>query len=126
MRDEKRLMERGPKEHPVIMMLMMVTANAEQKIGTLIDLASDTNYITHKAARPLQLRCEDITSVIHGVGEMAMKVATKKYNLRVRVKIPEGKERAHELLCYGLDRIAIVHQAVTPQQLKSFFPRSRD
>ena len=62
--DENRLMESGPKEHPVIMMLMMVTANAGQKIGTLIDLASDTNYITHKATRRLQLRGKDITLVI--------------------------------------------------------------
>lgn len=110
------------REHPVIMMLMMVTANAGQKIGTLIDLASDTNYITHKAAKRLQLRGEDVTLVVQGVGEMVMTVATKKYSLRVRVKTPEGKERAHELLCYGLDKIAKVHEAVTPQQLKKFFP----
>lgn len=38
--------ETGLTELPVIMMLMLVTANAGQKIGTLIDLASDTNYIT--------------------------------------------------------------------------------
>ena len=31
-------------------MLLDVTANDGQRIGTLIDLASDTNYITHKAA----------------------------------------------------------------------------
>lgn len=38
----------GLEELPVIMMLLEVTANAGQKIGTLIDLASDTNHITHK------------------------------------------------------------------------------
>lgn len=32
-----------------------MTANAGQKIGTLIDLASDTNYITHSAANRLNL-----------------------------------------------------------------------
>lgn len=37
------------------MMLLEVTANAGQKIGTLIDLASDTNYITHRAASSLNL-----------------------------------------------------------------------
>ncbi|XP_048872855.1 uncharacterized protein LOC125744737 [Brienomyrus brachyistius] len=44
------LAENDLKEFPVIMMILEVTANAGQKIGTLIDLASDTNYITHEAA----------------------------------------------------------------------------
>lgn len=30
--------------------ILEVTANTRQTIGTLIDLASDTNYITHEAA----------------------------------------------------------------------------
>ena len=46
------------------MMLLEVTANAGQKIGTLIDLASDTNYITHEAAGRLNLKSEDITLVV--------------------------------------------------------------
>lgn len=29
-------------------------------------------------------------------------VRTKRYLLRVRVKMPTGTERAHELICYGL------------------------
>lgn len=75
---------------------------------TLIDLASDTNYITHRAARRLKLRSEKIT-LVHGVGGMAMKVKTKRYSLKVRVKTPRGTERVHELICYGLDEIAKVH-----------------
>lgn len=43
------LQRNGLAELPVIMMLM-------QKIWTLIDLASDTNYITHKAAERLRLK----------------------------------------------------------------------
>lgn len=35
---------------PIIMMLLEVTADAGQKIGTLIGLASDTNYSAHEAA----------------------------------------------------------------------------
>ncbi|XP_048067116.1 uncharacterized protein LOC125280555 [Megalobrama amblycephala] len=38
------LQESRVQELPVMMMLMKVTANAGQKIGTLVDLASDTNY----------------------------------------------------------------------------------
>ena len=67
--DKPGLMESSAlQELPVILMLLEVTANAGQKIGTLIDLASDTNYITHRAARRLNLRSEKITLVVHGVG----------------------------------------------------------
>ncbi|KAL1250804.1 hypothetical protein QQF64_018600 [Cirrhinus molitorella] len=111
-------------ELPVILMLLEVTANAGEKIGTLIDLASDTNYIIHRAARRLNLRCEKITLVVHGVGRMAMKVRTKRYLLRVRVKTPTGTGRAHELACYGLNEIAKVHRTVRPEQLRKFFPET--
>lgn len=70
------LEENGLQELPVIMMLKEVTTNAGQKIGTLIDLASDTNYITHEAANRLRLRGEEINLVVHGVGKMAVLVRT--------------------------------------------------
>lgn len=116
------VMDSSTCELPVILMLLEVITNAEQKIGTLIDLASDTNYITHRAARRLNLRSEKITLVVHGVGGMAMKVKTKRYLLKVRVKTPRGTEKAHELICYGLDEIARVHRVIKPGQLKKFFP----
>lgn len=47
-------MDSNTCELPVIFMLLEVTTNAGQKIGTLIDLASDTNYITYRAARRLE------------------------------------------------------------------------
>lgn len=112
------------QELPVILMLLEVTTNAGEGIGTLIDLASDTNYITHRAARRLDLRSEKITLVVHGVGGMALKVKTRRYHLRVRVKTPRGTERAHELLCYGLEDIAKVQNPVTPEQLRRFFPNT--
>lgn len=102
------LMSNGHCELPVILILMEVTANAGQKVGTLIDLASDTNCITHKAADRLRLRSEDETLVIHGVGGMTMRVYTRRYLLRVRVSTPTGRERAHEMVCYELDDIAKV------------------
>lgn len=61
------LVESGLQDLPVIMMFLEVAANAGQKqqqIGTLIDLGSDTNYITHKAASRLNLRSEEITLVV--------------------------------------------------------------
>lgn len=98
------------KELPVIMMLMEVTANAGQKIGTLVDLASDTNYITHMAAERLRLRSEDVTLIAHGVARMTLKAKTMQYLLTVRVKTNEGKERVHELLCYGYCYPLLSHQ----------------
>ncbi|XP_036068500.1 uncharacterized protein LOC112152419 [Oryzias melastigma] len=110
------------KELPVILMLLEVTANAGQKIGTLIDLASDTNYITHRAAKRLGLESEKITLILHGVGGMSTKVKSRRYFLKIRAKTPQGTEKAHQLICYGLDEIAKVHQVVTTEQLRKFFP----
>ena len=114
------LKKSGLCELPVIMMLMEVTANAGQKIGALVDLASDTNYITHKAAHRLRLRSEEVTLIVHGVGGMTIKVNTERYLLRV--KTPKGAEKAHELIYYGLDEIAKVHKVVKPEKLQKFFP----
>lgn len=110
-------MDSSTHELPVILMLLEVTTNAGQKIGTLIDLASDTNYITHRAGRRLKLRSEKITLIVHGVGGMAMTVKIKRYLLDVS---PRGTERAHELICYGLDEIANVHRVIKAGEVKFF------
>lgn len=111
-----------PKEYPVIMMLLETTTNSGQQIGTLIDLASDTNYISTEAAEGLKLKGENIKLIVQGVGGMEKTVATIRYTLRLRVKTPKGTVAEHKLICYGLDSIAQVNQAVTPQQLLKFFP----
>ncbi|XP_062416584.1 uncharacterized protein LOC119218794 [Pungitius pungitius] len=116
------LTENGLDEFPVVMMILEVTANAGQKIGTLIDLASDTNYITHEAAGELNLRSEDVTLTVHGVGGMQVTVETKRYLLKIRVTTPRGTLRSHQLVCYGLDSIAEVHQHVLPKRLQKIFP----
>lgn len=110
------------KEYPVILMLLDVTANDGQRIGTLIDLASDTNYITHRAASKLNLRSEDVTLVVYGVGGMKVSVATKRYLLRIRVGTARGTLRSHQLICYGLDKIAEVHWHVPAVKLQKIFP----
>ena len=53
---------------------------------------------------------------------MTMKVNTERYVLKVRVKTPKGTERAHELVCYGLDEIAKVQKVIQPEKLQEFFP----
>ncbi|KAJ8260443.1 hypothetical protein GJAV_G00182210 [Gymnothorax javanicus] len=121
------LAESGLAEWPVIMMLLEVTANAGQKIGTLTDLASDTNYITYEAAGRLNLRSEDITLEVHGVGGMKIYVKTKRYLLKIRVNTSRGTLKSHQLICYGLDSIADIHRHVSAKKLKKrakkeFFP----
>ncbi|KAL1249502.1 hypothetical protein QQF64_020507 [Cirrhinus molitorella] len=86
--------ESGLQELPVIMMLMEVTTNAGQKVGALIDLASDTNDITHEAADRLKLRGLEL-----------------KLRRGQRVKTPKGTEKAHQFICYGLEEIAKVHRS---------------
>ncbi|GAA6082858.1 uncharacterized protein LOC108181458 [Tachysurus ichikawai] len=55
---------------------------------------------------------------------MATRVRTKRYLLRIRVKTPKGTEKAHQLVCYGLEEIAKVHRSVSPERLKEFFPEA--
>lgn len=55
-----------PKEYLVVIMLLEVTTNSGQLIGTLIDLASNTNYITNNAAQCLGLSGESIELIVHG------------------------------------------------------------
>ena len=47
---------------------------------------------------------------------------TERYLLKIRVRTPRGTERAHELVCYGLDEIAKVHKEVEAEELHQFFP----
>ncbi|KAF1380216.1 hypothetical protein PFLUV_G00184520 [Perca fluviatilis] len=112
----------GLREYPVIMMLLEVATNSGQLIGTLIDLASDTNYITNNAAQHLGLIGERIKLIVHGIGGMRTAVLTKRYSLRLRVKTTKGTVMEHKLLCYGLESIAEISQPVTPQQLQKIFP----
>ena len=75
----------GLKEHPVLMMLLPVTAKRGDSLGALIDLASDTNYITHQAAERLGLTGEPISLVVYGVGTMKVRVDTKRYLVTIKV-----------------------------------------
>ncbi len=107
------------------MMLLEVTANAGQKIGTLIDLASDTNYITHKAVSRLNLRSEEITLIVHGFRGMKVHVETRWYLLKIQVKSPGGTLKPHQMVCHGLDNTADVHKHVTPKRSKDFLQMYR-
>ena len=111
-----------PKEHPVLMMIVDVTTKRGDWVGALIDLASDTNYITHQAAERLGLTGEPITLVVYGVGGMEVRVETKKYSVSLKVATKKGTWRLHEMSCYGLEEIARIAHAVDSERLERFFP----
>ncbi len=52
---------------------------------------------------------------------MGIRLSTKRYLLSVRFKPPKWTEKAHQLVCYGLEEIAKVHRIISPKQLKSLF-----
>ena len=113
---------KSPEELPVLMMLLKVETKGGQELGALIDLASDTNYITHRAAKELGITGDDITLVVHGVGKMEAKIHTKRYRLTVKKLISPRRLVFHEMICYGLDDIAQVECVVEPGRLGRFFP----
>lgn len=51
-----------------------------------------------------------------------MSVNSRRYHLRVRVKTPQGTEKAHQLIWYGLDEIAQVRTDIRPEQLQKLYP----
>lgn len=101
--DQREVANLNTCEIPVILVLPEITANTGQKVGTLIDLAADPNYLTHDAARRLRLQSERVTLVVQGIRGMTMEIKPKRYSLKVRIKTPRGTDKAHKLVCYRLD-----------------------
>ncbi|XP_026082522.1 uncharacterized protein LOC113058643 [Carassius auratus] len=119
----KSLMQQsGLKEHPVLMMLVHVTTKRGDSLGALVDLASDTNYITHQAAERLGLNGEPVSLVVYGVGTMKVRVDTKRYLVKIKVWTSRGTLKLHEMICYGMEDIAKVDRVVKSERLKQFFP----
>ena len=55
------------------------------------------------------------------MGGMKVSVATKRYLLRILVSTPRGTLKSHQLICYGLDKIAVVHKHVPAIKLQKIF-----
>lgn len=81
-------------EWPVIMMLLEVTANAEQRLGTLIDLASDT-----------------MRQQVESISEMKTSHSWSLVIPSENVRTSQGTFRSHQLIGYGLDSITDVQMA---------------
>ncbi len=106
-------------------MLVSVTTKRGDSLGALVDLASDTNYITHQAAERLGLTGEPITLVVYGVGTMKVKVDTKRYLVTIKVWTSRGTLKFHEMICYGMEDIAKVDRVVRSKRLEQFFPEAK-
>lgn len=111
------LFEVGLQGLPVVMMLLEVTANAGQKIVTLIDLAFDTNYTTHRVASSINLRSEEITLVVHGIRGMKTRVTISRDLLKIWIRTPRRIHRPHQLVCCGLGS-----KYVKPKKAQMLFP----
>lgn len=108
------------EEHPVVMMLLKA-ANSGPLIGTCINLASDTNYITNEAADRLGLHGEAIKRIVHGIGRMKT-VITKRYSLRLKVKTPKIKWQNTKFFVMGWGTLQRGLKQFSPKQLQKFFP----
>lgn len=59
------------------------------------------------------------------VGRMTIRVNSRRYFLKVRVKLPRGTEKAHQLVCYGVNDIANVQRVIQSEQLKKVLFRNQ-
>ena len=55
-------------------------------------------------------------------GGVKVRVETKRYLLKVRMRTSGSKWSPHQIVCYGLDEIARADRVVSPRQLQKFFP----
>lgn len=53
---------------------------------------------------------------------MEVKVERKRYCVSIKVATKKGTWRLHELLCYGLEKIARVDHSVNSGHLEKLFP----
>ena len=114
--------QKKEEEQAVLLLLQNIQSNTGEVIGTMIDTAADSNFVTHEFARRLQLEGEEVDLAVSGVDSMVKRKASKKYILRVRKKDEKGQERVHVLFCYGLDEIAEVNKVPTPESIQKIFP----
>ena len=88
---------------PVMVQAQFVTGGDMSKVGTLMDLCSTDDYVTHKYARKKHIPGEDVELVVEGMGGKETFYQTKLYMVPIIV----GEVR-HEIPCYGMDQISSV------------------
>ena len=88
---------------PVMLQAQYVPGLNGSKIGTLMDLASTDDYVTHRYAKKHNIPGEDVQLMVEGMGGKNTFYETKVYMVPIMV----GKEK-YEFACYGMDEISTV------------------
>ena len=97
---------------PVMVQAQYVVSPDGSKVGTLMDLCSTDDYVTHRYARKNNLCGHDVELIVEGMGGNESFVSTKLYKVPIMVE-----SKCVELLCYGMDKISSV---AAPPSLRSY------
>ena len=89
---------------PVLVQAQFIDWVENSKIGTLMDLCSTDDYVTHRYARRKGFPCEDVDLIIEGVGGKQSRYRTKVYQVPIFDK--DGKQ--YIIPCFGLNKISSV------------------
>ena len=85
---------------PVLIQAQYVAAPDGSKIGTLLDLCSTDDYVTHKYAKKMHLEGKNVDLLIEGMGGKESRLMTKLY------KVPIMVNGSMQIIpCYGIETI---------------------
>ena len=88
---------------PVLLQTQYISAPDNSSVGTLLDLASTDDYVTHSYAKKKGLSGKDIDLIIEGMGGKESSYRTKLYLVPIKI----GAEIL-KIPCYGMDKITSV------------------
>ena len=89
---------------PVMVQAQFVTGENNSKIGTLMDLCSTDDYVTHRYAELHHIPGEDVDLVVEGMGRQETFYHTKIY----QVPIVDLNKVKCVIPCYGMEEISSV------------------
>ena len=97
---------------PVLLQAQFVYGPGGNKIGTLLDLCSTDDYVTHNYAKKHQLHGHQVELLVGGIGDKTTNISTIVYMVPIMV---EGK--VYEFPCYDLDSIT---SRILPPNMESY------
>ena len=98
---------------PVMVQAQFVTGCDKSEIGTLMDLCSTDDYVTHRYAKKNHLSGEHVELVVEGMGGKNTYYETKVYMVAIMI---QGKK--YEFPCYGMDEISSIAE---PPEKDSYY-----
>ena len=94
----------GKSSLPVMVQAQFVNGVGNSKIGTLMDLCSTDDYVTHRYALKKKFPSEEVNLIIEGVGGKESRYNTKVY----QVPIFDMNGNQYIIPCFGLETISSV------------------